>query len=88
MPFADVPRPDGEGRARLHYLEAGSGDRVLVLLHAFPLDARMWEDQLTALSRDWRVIAPDCPGFGRSAPLPDADSASLETIADGVAALL
>jgi pimeloyl-ACP methyl ester carboxylesterase len=36
----------------------------LVLLHAFPLDARMWEAQLSAFSGVLPVIAPHLPGFG------------------------
>lgn len=81
MPFADLP-------PRLHYLEAGSGDRALVLLHAFPLHAAMWERQLADLSDGWRVIAPDLPGFGQSDPLPDPNEPSLEALADAVAGLL
>jgi pimeloyl-ACP methyl ester carboxylesterase len=36
----------------------------LLLLHAWPIDARMWEAQLGALSGDLPVTAPDLPGFG------------------------
>ena len=74
--------------AGLHYLEAGSGDQVLVLLHAFPLHAAMWERQLQNLSDGWRVVAPDLPGFGESEPRPDPESATLEPMADAVADLL
>jgi 3-oxoadipate enol-lactonase len=51
--------------ARVRYLEAlPSGDErprgVVVLLHAFPLTARMWEPQFDTLSgHGWRVIAPE-----------------------------
>lgn len=82
MPIATV-----DGR-RLHYQEAGTGDRAVVLLHAFPLHAAMWDDQLVALSDRWRVIAPDLPGFGDSEPLPDPDTASLDSMADAVAGLI
>lgn len=43
----------------------------LLLIHAFPLDARMWDGQILAdlLSRE-RVIAPNLPGFGGSEPAP------------------
>lgn len=34
----------------------------IVLLHAFPLSAAMWEPQFDAFSH-WRVIAPDVRGF-------------------------
>lgn len=60
MPFAEV---DG---ARIHYLDAGAGEPALVLLHAFPLHAGMWQPQVRALSADRRVIAPDLLGFGGS----------------------
>ena len=36
----------------------------LLLIHAFPLDARMWEDQLAAFSDAMPVAAPHLPGFG------------------------
>lgn len=48
----------------------GPGDPV-VLLHAFPLNHRMWEPQVEALAPSRRVIAPDYPGFG-SSPRPPA----------------
>lgn len=54
-------------KGRLRYLEApAQGDRprgTLVLLHAFPLNARMWEPQLTLAAHGWRVVAPHLRGF-------------------------
>jgi non-heme chloroperoxidase len=53
---------------RLHYLEAhaphvpSAGGRprgTLVLLHAFPLSAAMWEPQLSFAESGWRVVAPE-----------------------------
>ncbi len=82
VPFTEV---DG---ARINYLDAGTGEPALVLLHAFPLHAAMWEHQLETLAAGWRVIAPDFPGFGQSDPLPDPEQASLEVMADAVAGLL
>jgi 3-oxoadipate enol-lactonase len=43
----------------------------LLLLHAWPLDARMWEPQLAALPDGLAVAAPDLPGFGGSEPAGD-----------------
>jgi 3-oxoadipate enol-lactonase len=43
------------------------GERVttgLLLIHAFPLDARMWEPQLGSLGARLPVIAPHLPGLG------------------------
>lgn len=39
---------------------------ALVLLHGFPLDRGMWDAQITALAQDFKVIAPDLRGFGKS----------------------
>jgi len=38
----------------------------LLLLHAWPIDARMWERQLAAVPEDLPVAAPHLPGFGDS----------------------
>jgi 3-oxoadipate enol-lactonase len=43
----------------------------LLLIHAFPVDARMWEPQLGALGDSVPVVAPHLPGFGGSAPAGD-----------------
>ncbi|HMA47256.1 MAG TPA: alpha/beta fold hydrolase [Frankiaceae bacterium] len=69
----------------LHVEESGSG-RPLVLLHAFPLDARMWAAQQDGLADVAHVLAPDQRGFGGS-PLGD-DPPSLDRAAEDVAALL
>lgn len=47
------------------YREYGRGEPI-VLLHAFPLNGRMWEPQIPALEDGYRIILPDYPGFGRS----------------------
>ena len=61
----------------------GSGT-PLVLLHAFPLDGRMWEAQ-EPLADHVRLIVPDLRGFGGSrGPGP----ASIEQLADDTVALL
>ncbi len=60
----------------------------LVLLHAFPLDARMWNGVREPLASHLRVITPDQRGLGRS-PLPESDrEPSLEDAARDVVALL
>jgi 3-oxoadipate enol-lactonase len=79
MPFLTT---DG---ARVHYLDAGSGDPPVILLHAFPFPAAMWEGQIEALSSRWRVVAPDMPGFGQSEPFGDPAVASMEAMARLVA---
>lgn len=39
----------------------------LLLIHAFPLDARMWEPQIGALADALPVLTPHLPGFGGTA---------------------
>jgi len=56
-----------------HFLEAGQGDPV-VLLHGgeFGVSAEIgWEKVIPALSRHYRVVAPDMLGFGDSAKVID-----------------
>ncbi|MGF1470220.1 MAG: alpha/beta fold hydrolase [Rubrobacteraceae bacterium] len=52
------------------FSEYGRGEPI-ILLHAFPLNCKMWSPQARALSESHRVIMPDYPGFGRS-PYPPA----------------
>src|SRR5205823_10497011 len=58
----------------------------LLLLHAFPLDASMWEPQTTALAGDVTAVAPNFPGFG-GAPL-GAPSVGMDAAADDAARAL
>ena len=64
---------------RFRYLEglrqSSTRDRgVLVLIHAFPVNARMWERQLALAERGWRVIAPQLRGFGGARNLRSGDA--------------
>lgn len=52
-------------QVRLHVVDEGSGPTVL-LVHGFPLDQRMWRDQIERLETSYRVLAPDLRGFGTS----------------------
>jgi len=49
----------------LHYRSAGSGP-CLVFVHAGVTDSRLWNHQLEAFAGDYRDIAYDLRGFGRS----------------------
>ncbi|MDQ3401869.1 MAG: alpha/beta hydrolase [Actinomycetota bacterium] len=57
------------------------GVQTLVLLHAFPLDSRMWDAVRDRLSDHVRLITPDQRGAGDAPP-------SLDTVATDVLALL
>ncbi len=71
----------------MSYSESGEGpEDPVVLLHAFPLNRRMWIPQVEALAAHRRVITPDYPGFGRS-PRPCAQP-DVRYYAQGVLELL
>lgn len=65
------------GQRWVHFRQSGSGP-VVVMLHQSPQNSRMWLEPMRALSRRYRVLAPDLPGFGYSDPLDVAQP----TIAD------
>jgi pimeloyl-ACP methyl ester carboxylesterase len=50
------------------YREAGSADApTLLLLHGFPTSSHMFRDLIPLLSDRFHLVAPDLPGFGRTA---------------------
>jgi pimeloyl-ACP methyl ester carboxylesterase len=65
--MAILQMPGGE----LYYEVEGDGVPV-VLIHGLALDARMWDDQVPALTDIARVVRYDVRGFGRSTR--DADT--------------
>jgi len=62
--------------------------RVLVLLHAFPLGANLWEPQMRSVPKGWRLITPDLRGFGGSTELDSLSALSMQDYADDVVDLL
>jgi len=50
---------------RLHYLDEGAGNPVL-LLHGEPTWSFLWRKSIPKLAQRHRVVAPDLLGFGRS----------------------
>jgi len=77
---------------RLRYLERQPDPSVrargvLLLIHAFPLSARMFEAQLALAGNGWRVIAPHLRGFGGGTSS-DAAATSIDDYAGDVIDLL
>lgn len=55
------------GEVEVFYREAGRKDApVLLLLHGFPSASHMFRDLMPLLASNYRLIAPDLPGFGNT----------------------
>src|SRR5262245_25143091 len=67
----------------IFYREAGrAGAPKLLLLHGFPTSSHMFRDLIPLLADRFHLVAPDLPGFGRSAMPPrDSFSYTFENIA-------
>jgi pimeloyl-ACP methyl ester carboxylesterase len=61
------------GDLDIFYREAGPKDApVVLLLHGFPTSSQMYRNLIPALADEYRVIAPDYPGYGHSS-MPSRD---------------
>ena len=60
--------------------------QVVLLIHGFPVDGRMWKEQVEALGSDFQVIAPDLDGHGASPA--GSPARSVDEIARSLAARL
>jgi pimeloyl-ACP methyl ester carboxylesterase len=54
-------------------IEAGDGPPLLLLHGGIECGGAMWAPVITQLARHHRVVVPDVPGLGRSAPVPRLD---------------
>jgi epoxide hydrolase 4 len=72
-------------RVRLHYVEQGEGDLV-VLLHGFPEFWYSWRYQIPVLARHFKVVVPDLRGYNDSDK--PATGYDLETLTEDVRCLI
>jgi|GEM_PF-782765 len=92
-----APKAPGWGRTHrfaghfgpVVFQELGAGPAV-VLLHAFGpgFDGCQWQAAAEALAPRFRVLTPDLPGWGRSAPLEPQPQAYLACLADFLAGVV
>jgi pimeloyl-ACP methyl ester carboxylesterase len=61
--------------------------RTLLFLHAFPLNADMWDPQVGVAPAGWRLLAPDYRGFGQT-PLPNSPKTTMNDLAGDAIDLL
>lgn len=69
----------------MHYVGHGSGD-VIVLLHGFCGSSEYWEEVIPHLSKQYRVIAPDLRGHGKSTD--PNENFKIEDYADDIVQML
>src|ERR1051326_4662185 len=70
---------------QIAYTDAGIG-RPVVLIHGYPFNRSLWNEQVAALSKSYRVIAPDLRGFGESDATPG--TATMNLMAQDVGLLM
>ena len=76
------------GRGRIEYRAAGDrGDPAMLMLHGLGSSSAGYRGQFAGLSRDFRVLAWNAPGFGDSSPI-GRDDASIDDYADALEAFL
>src|SRR5713226_9680604 len=64
MPPTSIHRIEADG-VQVFYREGGDAHApVILLLHGFPTSSFMFRELIPRLANDYRVIAPDLPGFG------------------------
>jgi pimeloyl-ACP methyl ester carboxylesterase len=64
VPVTSIHRVEADG-VNVFYREAGAADApVVLLLHGFPTSSFQYRELIPRLADQYRVIAPDLPGFG------------------------
>jgi pimeloyl-ACP methyl ester carboxylesterase len=64
IPLTSVHKVEADG-VKVFYRAAGEADApVVLLLHGFPTSSFMFRELIPRLANDYRVLAPDLPGFG------------------------
>jgi pimeloyl-ACP methyl ester carboxylesterase len=51
---------------KIAYIDEGSSENVLLLIHGLGTSAKSWIKNIPELSKNFRVIAVDLPGYGKS----------------------
>jgi len=70
IPHTSIHRAEADG-VQVFYREAGDPNApVVLLLHGFPTSSFMFRELMPRLANEYRVIAPDLPGFGFTEVLP------------------
>ncbi|MEZ4907782.1 MAG: alpha/beta hydrolase [Saprospiraceae bacterium] len=54
----------------LAYVDMGKGDKTLILIHGLGSYSPAWNQNIDELSKFYRIIAVDLPGYGKSSKIP------------------
>ncbi|NNF00899.1 MAG: alpha/beta hydrolase [Pyrinomonadaceae bacterium] len=76
------------GGVKLHYAKAGTGEKLVLLLHGFPEFWYSWRHQLADLSDEYTVVAPDLRGYNLSDKPQNKADYDIELLADDVIGLI
>ena len=76
------------GDVRLHYATAGTGDRLVILLHGFPEFWYSWRHQIEVLKGDFTVVAPDLRGYNLSSKPLKVKDYEMDNLVDDVTGLI
>ena len=89
MPLAVQEGVADAGAIRVHYLRAGAGETMIVLVHGWPQSSREWRSVMPILAQRFTVVAPDLRGVGGSdAPAAGYDKETLARDLHGLIAAL
>jgi pimeloyl-ACP methyl ester carboxylesterase len=64
-PF-DVHFADVNDSIRLAYVDEGAGAETLIFLHGLGSNLQAWQKTIAGLKKDYRCVALDLPGYGKS----------------------
>lgn len=72
---------------KLHYVEEGIG-KLVILLHGFPEFWYGWKNQISVLSKEYRVVAPDMRGYNLSDKPENVSDYKIQILAKDIAELI
>jgi len=75
-------------QVRLHYVECGAGDDLVILLHGFPECWYSWRHQLPVLGERYHVVAPDMRGYNLSDKPKGVESYRIELLVQDIVELI
>ncbi len=70
LEFQDIdygfPTKSALNNPSISFIDVGSGDKTIILIHGLASNAGFWRYAIPLLSKNYRVIAIDLPGYGKS----------------------